>query len=840
MLYDAAGRTVARYRRAGTFDYVARTAYDLRGNKTLEFHEQQLSEGPNGVAKTFSYDAAHRLAETRSYFTSDALRQGRYDADTMQYINISIGGWISGAEHYSYDGDSRLLTQISKERPGADWWSGLSDFDGEPRDDQHSDLSVLIDDSRVDYSLVDGGPSTYDAAGRATAYRYRGSAIGGNTHTYTTKFEGWETYQEKEVRGRSTDTNYRLTTNTLTYDVMGRLASQQEHTSYNTPIDDRMRYFAYNGDGRVQLRRAGTMSGAQFEQAAATDGSKDNVLFVHAGGQQQAELKEGGTTRTHHGSTVITQQLQSLSGSGNYNAGGGKVTVQPGETLQTLAQRIYGSSQRWYVLADANGMSDPDQVLIEGTQINAPNVNVSSNDAGTFKPYNAGEAIGSTSPNLPYIAPPPNQGCNQIVALLIRVVAIVVAAVVAYYSGPQNGYAAYAAIIGVVGEAAAQKFENNVGLRDGYSWGAIAMAAIPYGGRASSGWRAVGAAMVNAGARYVGAYAIDKALGVDNTHFSLRAMGTSMAQSGAAAGIAQIGNKGASTIQTPNAAGLAPVMADVPFNWGAVAARAVTRQLSNYAIDKAINGSDAHWNLGIALVVIAGDMTMARISQAKQDKIQRGRDRAEVRSGTPSLFDPDYKPDWLYGSDGPGTTGSGSGLGASHYGEGFDTVYPGDPSGIHRDAIAGRYGDVPRSNAINVGVANSLLAGDEDITTLDTVTVKAVRDRYSKSGWYFYGWNRSAQQWVDVQRRPVDPVRWSEPPPQFAFNTGVQHFIGQLQGDLDRSRGFQPTLEQRLGLQQGSPSVLEYDLQTGKRIPQMRAFDADAEPRSMAEWSAAK
>ncbi|MGH8078455.1 MAG: hypothetical protein ACREPE_14185, partial [Lysobacter sp.] len=147
-----------------------------------------------------------------------------------------------------------------------------------------------------------------------------------------------------------------------------------------------------------------------------------------------------------------------------------------------------------------------------------------------------------------------------------------------------------------------------------------------------------------------------------------------------------------------------------------------------------------------------------------------------------------------------------------------------------------------------VGFGKRFNRVDDDVDhTFDPVKVTATRN--AAGGWDNWIWSQHNNRWVDGNRAilemhngHLDPVvqRWSKPREQAASNAGVQHFIGQLQGDLDRSRGFQPTLEQRFGLQQGSPSVLEYDLQTGKRIPQMRAFDADAEPRSMAEWSAAK
>lgn len=80
--------------------------------------------------------------------------------------------------------------------------------------------------------------------------------IGGATHTYTRTFAGWDSYQEASVTGVSTNSNYRTTTNTLSYDGYGRLIGQREHTNYSkVAINDRQRYYAYTGDGLVQLRR---------------------------------------------------------------------------------------------------------------------------------------------------------------------------------------------------------------------------------------------------------------------------------------------------------------------------------------------------------------------------------------------------------------------------------------------------------------------------------------------------------------------------------------------------------------------------------------------------------
>lgn len=88
--------------------------------------------------------------------------------------------------------------------------------------------------------------------------------------------------------------------------------------------------------------------------------------------------------------------------------------AQAGESLYTLSQRVYGSSSYWYLLAAANGLGDPQAALTEGQSLQVPEVAVSRNDARTFKPYNANEALGPTTPVLPYI-PPSDKGCGVVV-----------------------------------------------------------------------------------------------------------------------------------------------------------------------------------------------------------------------------------------------------------------------------------------------------------------------------------------------------------------------------------------------------------------------------------------
>jgi len=78
----------------------------------------------------------------------------------------------------------------------------------------------------------------------------------------------------------------------------------------------------------------------------------------------------------------------------------------------------------WYVLAAANALSG-DADLIAGTQLKVPEMAASKNDATSFRPYNPGEIVGSTSPGLPYI--PPAAGCASFAIILTAAILAIAA-----------------------------------------------------------------------------------------------------------------------------------------------------------------------------------------------------------------------------------------------------------------------------------------------------------------------------------------------------------------------------------------------------------------------------
>lgn len=80
-----------------------------------------------------------------------------------------------------------------------------------------------------------------------------------------------------------------------------------------------------------------------------------------------------------------------------------QLTVQTGDTLHSIAQRVFGDAGLWYVIAEENGLTDPDSALETGTQLRIPNdVIALSNNASTFKPFD-GRKMGTFPISVPTV-----------------------------------------------------------------------------------------------------------------------------------------------------------------------------------------------------------------------------------------------------------------------------------------------------------------------------------------------------------------------------------------------------------------------------------------------------
>ncbi|UOF15052.1 putative Ig domain-containing protein [Lysobacter capsici] len=748
--YDANGRQIAQTRLdnsgdANSFD-IYRARYDLRGNKIQEFHVNaggDRTEGDFNQARTFKYDANNRLIQSESFYRFGEEREvdNAHGPNEVPII-IQIGGWLESRQTYAYDPDGRITQQLNETRK-TDWSKKDFGYDG---------ITDITRDSVIRYTLGDGTTSGYDSAGRIAGYQYLQYKGEAGTqldyqHTFTSQYEGRDSYLEKTVEGISSNNDYKATTNTLDYDAHGRLRSQIEDTPLkNGSIDKRARYYTYNGEGQVQSRREGTLSQSNVFIQTANQQFRPNYLYAYAAGQSLAELTEAGLNP----SLALAPRL---SGVGGYQAGGGQqVAAQAGDTLKSLSARIYGSDAYWYVLADANGLSDPGQEIAAGTLLTAPEVKVSRNDANTFKPYDPGQTVGSTTPSLPYIPPPPEAGCGTLGIVLMVAIAIIVTVYTAGAAGSAMGTtmstttAAAGTTTGTVaaaGGATAGGFGSVMATGASVLTGGFGTTAMVVGG-------AAGAFMGSVASQLVG-----KSLGIID-HFSLR----SAVQAGVSAGLT------AGLASTPLLENATALLGGSRFAQGAV--NAVTGQLTSYAAAK-IAGVEASFSWRrIADAVVTTTFTSG-LNAAAMPKIG-------------STLGIDLRTEGgQFAADMIGNTLSGSvamlvhrkfGLGGDiNYGrvlsDAFGNALANAISGTHarlaNEASISALSQLSESTSPSgqdAGVRGGFSATPrthysentfENLFNLDPITVTASYNRWT-GGWDDWVWSREDQRWIDSYR----------------------------------------------------------------------------------------
>ncbi|MBV8978311.1 MAG: LysM peptidoglycan-binding domain-containing protein [Alphaproteobacteria bacterium] len=127
--------------------------------------------------------------------------------------------------------------------------------------------------------------------------------------------------------------------------------------------------------------------------------------------------------------------------------------MQAGDTLQSIALQIWGDSNFWYLLADANGL-DPSAQLDPGITLVVPNdIANNQNNTSTYRPYDPNAHIGDISPTHP---PKPQQhhNCGVLGQILKAIVTV------------------------LTGDVFGQLFAMAVGIQKNFNWGELGMAAV--------------------------------------------------------------------------------------------------------------------------------------------------------------------------------------------------------------------------------------------------------------------------------------------------------------------------------------------------------------------------
>ncbi len=253
---------------------------------------------------------------------------------------------------------------------------------------------------------------------------------------------------------------------TLDYDVNGYLV-QVSGDNARTLINDR--------DGRVLEKWQDNATThtliANGEMIGSSSAAFESFSSVH----------EAFTTQGASGSSASIYVVQS-----------------DGEKLTSIAKALWGDERLWYVIASANGMMANDQPLKAGQQLILPaRAGTVYNGADTFKPYNAADLVGSTTPEMAMPAPDALKrggcgGLGQIVMIVVAVVATIytagaAAGMMGLTGAAGTGMAAAGAAVGAAGTAGiTATFTAGLTAMGGLGLSTSALAAAAIGSAAGS------------------------------------------------------------------------------------------------------------------------------------------------------------------------------------------------------------------------------------------------------------------------------------------------------------------------------------------------------------------
>lgn len=532
--YDEMGRITQQttYSQDQGRNFITDFEYNSRGDRVLQTAPGQPWE-PHNDSYHNEYNFVARIDELYDYDGLGRLKtvnRNTWHNDTPPNNPIEIL-----IRSYTYDLANRRLTEMNATIEGATIDSErlitrntTTSYDGDGRTISQTTYRAGVRESIVNYGsaeLINGSWTLgYDAANNLRGYEvlfHNSSGSHTSTTTYENKYYLFEGYTDRQqVANSSGDGAPRMGETNRSYNANHELISFTD----NHAEPARTRYFVNNQAGQM-------LTSIQPWQADLSEVWNTAVQRAQVGG---AYNKAGAQYFFYAQGNFIGQLGQAREGeafqgrfdvnatpiSANYpSATPSTVIAQAGDTLRTLAARVFGDATLWYILAEENGYTNPDAHIDDGTQLRVPNDVISlSNTSSSFKPFNITDALGDTTPTQP---PPPQAkgGCGVLGLVLIAVVAIVVTVFTAGVAaggvgsaagvfstgasalagGAVGGLGAVGASIvgGAVGSAVSQGVAIAAGMQEGFDWKGVAIGAI--GAGVTSGLGAAGTAAAQAG-----------------------------------------------------------------------------------------------------------------------------------------------------------------------------------------------------------------------------------------------------------------------------------------------------------------------------------------------------
>nr|WP_272227477.1 LysM peptidoglycan-binding domain-containing protein [Methylophilus methylotrophus] len=408
-----------------------------------------------------------------------SMRENDAYGRVWRMTEYNASGGITYRVKTDYDADSRTLLQ--------------TDYTG----------------ATTSYEYYTGSGSSYAAGGAGELARTvndsNGAAAGGTIVTTHYSYEYWDEAKVTAITANPYNKDIKKNNavwkpgySDISYDVNGHMTGAIDRQG------NRNIQYVTDAQGKILLREEVTgiipRPAYRYYSETYNPGSVANKVnrYIYVDGKQVGEINNTGPSRVDYVQSMAARKNQT----GNY-AGwqpitsadfdqsyepisptypgpvAGNYTVRSGDTLQSIAQTLWGDGSLWYVLADANGLTAADP-LVAGMQLTVPNkVTNVHNNAGTFRPYDPGETMGDISPSIPAMPKPPRKkgGCGGIGAIIAAVVTVAVSVAL----GPAGFGVMNAMSAAAIGSVAGQVTGMALGVQSGFDFKGFATSVITAG-----------------------------------------------------------------------------------------------------------------------------------------------------------------------------------------------------------------------------------------------------------------------------------------------------------------------------------------------------------------------
>lgn len=575
------------------------TQYDANGEpcQVQTSAAQTRYSGVDGqsTTETYSYDALGRLTDIQR--DGQLIDKRFYDAAGRIVQSGATPFGVPAQYLIALAGTNHLGQPL----PGNGVETRLYVYDDQGRlqaqrtiDQQNDRLQYTLDYGNR-FDTIDGVQKQvagYDGVGNLLGYTMADhlQGVGSDYRTTYARYEGY-----KETQTTVTGSAGTAGSSTSQHDANGNLVKVRDTTQ---TANDRI--FFNDAQGKVLQVTQGTHIQRQLIANGEVMGR-----FGEAVDDKVARGPNGEPSFTSVAD--FSFGFQSAAGNTPSNAPRSHV-VSAGDTLQSIAQRLYGDSRMWYRIADANAVTGDDN-LRPGQVLTIPPADLSTNAADTFKPYDPARIVGDTTPHLPL---PPRKSSGG--GLFGQVLSLVVAAIVTYlWAGAAATYfnvamnqvsaasIAVAAGAGAAGSLAGQVVGMAAGVQDGISWKGVALGALSTGvthglgavGIASSVSKATGSAFLGVAGQAAVGSALTQGMGVITglqDKFSWQSVAASAVGAGVGQAVGGAFQNAFGSFGGMLATGLAAGMAAAVMRGGRVRVQQVAVDAFGHALGDAIVG----------------------------------------------------------------------------------------------------------------------------------------------------------------------------------------------------------------------------------------------------------